>query len=304
MSRQLSIEYPGALFHISCRGNARQSIFLDDVDREEFLSLLGRCVRRFDWILAAYVLMGNHFHLVYERHERVGHLLQGRPDARLVEKETYYLEVLRYDVLNPVRAGLVTTPEEYRWSSHRAVLGEVEAPDWLAVDDVLAQFGSDRDTARARYRCFVDAGIGLERTPWSDLAGQIYLGSDAWIETVRERITLKPRCEEHPRCQRLPATTTMSDIISAVSGTLNVDQDCVRLERGLPRRVAAWLGWNEALLTGPEIAAGLRLSYGRVSQLVSDCDRELRDDAHIRDAVSTIVRKLKIKDLTPPTTSS
>ena len=152
MSRPLRLEFFGSLHHVTTRGNARQDIFRDDDDREFFLELLGSCVKRFDWILTAYVLMSNHFHLVTQltseslsrgmqwlngkyaqafnrRHRRVGHLLQGRPDMRLIEKETYFLKVLRYVVLNPVRADMVARPEHYIWSSHRAVLGYAPAPE-------------------------------------------------------------------------------------------------------------------------------------------------------------------------------
>jgi REP element-mobilizing transposase RayT len=130
MSRPLRLEYPGSLWHVTVRGNGRQDVFRDDRDRQFLLELLGDCVNRFAWILPAYVLMSNHFHLVNEltsetlsrgmqwlngtysqafnrRHERVGHLFQGRFKAFLIEKEAYFLEVLRYVVLNPVRAGMV-----------------------------------------------------------------------------------------------------------------------------------------------------------------------------------------------------
>src|SRR6266487_4857859 len=215
MSRPLRLEFTGALFHVTQRGNNRQDIFADDHDREFFLELLGQSVRQFSWILTSYVLMTNHFHFVIQltcaslsrgmqwlngqyaryfnrRHRRVGHLFQGRPDARLVEEETYSLEVVRYDALNPVRAGMVSRPDGYLWSSHRAVLGLTEAPEWLAVDDLLIQFAPQRDLARANYRSFVDAGIGVDCNPWNDLVGQLYLGSEAWIAKMREQIDLKP----------------------------------------------------------------------------------------------------------------
>src|SRR6266849_304423 len=144
MSRPLRLEYSGSLLHVTVRGNSRQDIFYDDADRHFFLELLGKCVTRFEWILYAHVLMSNHFHLVIQltsetlsrgmhwlnfryaqalnrRYQRIGHLYRGRFNASLIEKEAYFLEVLRYVVLNPVRAGIVTRPEDYAWSSHRAV---------------------------------------------------------------------------------------------------------------------------------------------------------------------------------------
>src|SRR6266705_1694555 len=152
MSRSLRLEFPGALFHVTQRGNNQHDIFVDDQDRIFFLELLGKCVNRYGWIITAYVLMSNHFHFVVQltcnslsrgmqwlstryvqkfnrRHGRKGHLFQGPFDGPLVEKETYGLNVLRYDVLNPVRAGMVARPEDYIWSSHRAVLGMAPAPE-------------------------------------------------------------------------------------------------------------------------------------------------------------------------------
>jgi putative transposase len=328
MSRPLRLEYPGSLWHITSRGNAKQDIFSDDCDREFFLGLLGTCVERFSWILTAYVLMSNHFHLVVEltcetlsrgmqwlngkysqafnrRHDRVGHLFQGRPDMRLVEQETYGLELLRYVVLNPVRAGMVARPEDYVWSSHRALLGEAPAPDWLAVDDVLVRFGSERALARAAYRQFVDAGIGLETTLWNDLVGQIYLGSDEWIDRVRERVDLKPRADAHPRLQRYVAAPTMAFVIRAVADAFSIDEAWVRCGRGgQPRMVAAWIAWHEGQLTNTEIAAGLRLQCsGYVSKLVQRCDRELQIDFRLRECIdrclSTLGRKVTSKALTP-----
>ena len=311
MSRPLRLEYPGALFHVFARGNAKQAVFFDDHDRERFLELLGESVTRFGWILTAYVLMTNHFHLVVqlttetlsrgmhwlngryaqyfnERYERVGHVFQGRFKAPLVEKQTYATEVMRYVVLNPVRAGLVALPEEYRWSSHRAVLGNAPAPEWLAVDDVLAQFAPDRDVARARYRAYVDAGIGLERTPLEDLVGGCYLGSEQWRDEIRNRITLKPRSDEHPLRERVVSTPSISRVIAAVAASLSIDEPRVR-EGRLPRMVAAWVASNEELLTHREIAAGLRLrSVGHISNLVRECDRQLDVDTSLQAVIDAV----------------
>jgi hypothetical protein len=255
--------------------------------------------------------MSNHFHLAVQltkatlsrgmhwlngryaqyfngRHERVGHLFQGRFKAPLVEKQTYALEVMRYVVLNPVRAGLVALPEEYRWSSHRAVLGLAPAPDWLAVDDVLAQFAPEREVARTRYRTYVDAGIGLERTPVTDLIGGCYLGSDQWRDEIRDRVMLKPRADEHPARERMVGSPPFSRVIDAVAATLSIDELRVR-EGRVPRMIAAWVASNEGLLTHREIAAGLRLrSVGHISNLVRECDRQLEVDNSLRVVVDAV----------------
>src|SRR6056297_3830683 len=160
MGRPLRIEFEGAFYHVMARGNARQNIFLNDGDRQAFLENLGRVSQRFDWSIWSWCLMDNHYHLLIEtrqptlskgirevngvytqgfnrRHRRVGHVLQGRYKAVLVQKETYLLELSRYVVLNPVRAGMVETAGDWAWSSFRGIMGNAAAPEWLAVNLTL-----------------------------------------------------------------------------------------------------------------------------------------------------------------------
>lgn len=304
MSRPLRLQFPGSLWHITARGNNRQRTFLDDDDRRFFLNLLGECVERFRWILTAYVLMPNHYHLVIQltettlskgmrqlngsytqhfnwRHERVGHLFQGRFKGLLVDKEEYSLELLRYVVLNPVRADITHTPDSYEWSSHRAVLGATPAPRWLAVDDVLLHFGPTRDIALPLYRRFVDEGITRRESLWDGIVGQIYLGGEEWIDEVRERIALKPRSEDYPRCQKLPYS--MDDVITCVARTFSVPEERIRNGRGGSHRmVAAWLGWNNALLTSREIGSALNIRSSQVARLVSRCESDSEASEAIR----------------------
>ena len=157
MARPLRLEYEGALYHVTSRGNARESIFLDEGDRSRFLEILADVVDRYGWICHAYCLMTNHYHLLIEtpsaglsrgmqllngvytqwvnrRHDRVGHLLQGRFKAILVEKESHLLELARYVVLNPVRAKMVRSVRAWRWRSYRATAGQTEVPEFLTVD--------------------------------------------------------------------------------------------------------------------------------------------------------------------------
>ena len=320
MSRPLRLEFSGALYHVYARGNNKQEIFRDDLDRRLFLHLLGLCVKRFGWILTAYALMPNHFHLIVQltintlskgmewldgqyarvfnkRHHRVGHAFQDRFRSPLVEKEFYQLVLCRYIVLNPVRANMVARPEDYFWSSHRAVIGDVEAPEWLAVDDLLVQFAPKRDLARALYRQFVNEAIGSDDNPWKKLVGGMYLGSEDWLKRVQEQIDLKPRSQEHPRAQRMVATPSMETVMESVADTFGVNPDWIRLGRGgAPRMIAAWIGWHEALLTGREISKGLRLSSaGHVSRLIKRCERELSRDPSLQEnlnrCLSTIRRE-------------
>jgi REP element-mobilizing transposase RayT len=203
MARPLRIEFPGALYHITTRGDRHEAIYADDDDREAFLQRLGQVVRDFNWICDAYCLMTNHYHLVIEtpdgnlsqgmrqlngvftqysnrRHQQTGHLFQGRFKAILVDGDAYWLELARYVVLNPVRAGMVADPGEWPWSSHRPMIGRAPTPKWLAKDRLLAAFDRRRPTAVRHWKRFVAEGIGAESI-WRHLNQQAFLGDDAFV---------------------------------------------------------------------------------------------------------------------------
>ncbi len=233
MARPLRIEFPGALYHLTARGNQREDIYLDDEDREQFLALLGTVCERFNWVCYVYCLMDNHYHLVMEtpdgnlsrgmrqlngvytqrfnaRHERVGHVFQGRYKAILVERESYLLELCRYVVLNPVRAGMVRHAGQWRWSSYRATAGQRPAPSWLTVSWVLAQFGRRRAQAVDRYKAFVRQGSGVA-SPWQEgLRQQIYLGDEAFVTRMQTRLE-QTDLDEVPRAQRRPPALPLAD---------------------------------------------------------------------------------------------
>lgn len=324
MSRPLRLEFPGALFHVTSRGNRKQEIFRDDADHELFLKLLGAAVDRFGWIVTSYALMRNHFHIVMQltrntmskgmqwlngcysqafnrRHCCVGHLFQDRPHAPLVDGESYAMELLRYVVLNPVRAHIVEHPRDFKWSSYCALVGLVPAPEWLAVDDALAGFGPDRDLARAAFEQFVEAAIGVENNPWTNLIGQMYLGSDSWMKRVKEELKLRPRADDHPRSQRVIGEPCISEVIGIVARVFSADEHCIRERRGgVPRMAVAWVACNEAQMTYREIAAGLRLrSSGHVSDLIQRCDREVDRNPLLRDHLDTCIATLRRKNCEP-----
>ncbi len=224
MARPLRIEFPGAFYHITSRGDRREAIFEDDIDRQSFLQTIAEVVERFNWVCHAYCLMSNHYHLVIEtpdanlskgmrhlngvftqasnrRHHRTGHLFQGRFKGILVDQDNYLLELTRYVVLNPVRAGMVKHPGKWRWSSYGAMAGDVVAPDWLATDRLLAQFAKQRAAARRRYRQFVMDAVGGDSI-WSALRQQIYLGEDDFVKQTQKKLRLQGDELSIPRAQR------------------------------------------------------------------------------------------------------
>ena len=130
----------------------------------------------------------------------MGHLFQGRFKAILVERDAYLLELARYLVLNPVRAGMVQEAGDWLWSSHRAMVGRASPPDWLETDWLLGQFGHERSRAQAGYAAFVCDGIG-QPSLWEGLRHQVYLGSEAFAERHRVPPQRSERLHGVPRAQ-------------------------------------------------------------------------------------------------------
>jgi len=234
MARPLRIEFPGAVYHVTSRGNARQVIFLNHIDRIKFIEVLSHVVERFHWLCHAYCLMDNHYHLIIEtlegnlsrgmrqlngvytqifnqRHRRVGHLFQGRYKAILVEKDRHLSSLSRYVVLNPVRIGMVKRPEDWAWSSYRATLGIAKKPSFLTVEWILSQFDKKKREAVEKYKRFVMEGIN-EGSPWEMLRGQIFLGADEFIGKLGHLLSDKGEFKEVPREQRYAGRPSLNEL--------------------------------------------------------------------------------------------
>jgi putative transposase len=273
MARPLRLEFNGAVYHLTSRGNARQKVFFTVDDRQLFLDTLAQVVSRYGWICHAYCLMANHYHLLVEtpkanlsigmrqlngiytqsfnrRHKWVGHLFQGRFKAILVEKESYLLELCRYIVLNPVRVKGGVEMGAWKWSSYRATAGSASVPEFLSIDWLLEQFGKNRPAAQKRYREFVKDG--LENRPWEELKGQIYLGSEAFIE---QHSAEDKELREIPRAQ-LKALKPTLEWIFAKGG-----------ETGIAR------AYREHGYRLREIAAHLGVHYATVSRRLRKLER-------------------------------
>jgi REP element-mobilizing transposase RayT len=237
MARPLRIELHGGLYHITSRGDRREAIFLDDADRRQWLTLLGEVCARYNWFCHAYCLMDNHFHIVVETvdsnlsagmrqlngvytqwhnrtHDRVGHVFQGRFKAVMVQREGYLLELARYVVLNPVRAGMCNQPDHWPWSSYQAMVGQVTPPPWLQVRWLLSQFGQHPQAAAAAYIDHVRAGVGLPSV-WEQLKCQLYLGDATFVEVMGKKIAARVLADaEIPRLQRRAAAPPLTSFVT------------------------------------------------------------------------------------------
>ncbi|MCU0276736.1 MAG: transposase [Acidobacteria bacterium] len=284
MSRPMRIEFPGAVYHITSRGNEKKKIFLNDRDREVFLDIVQQVKDRFHWRFHSYVLMDNHYHLlietpeanlsrgmrqlngVYTRefnrwHARVGHLFQGRFKAILIEKDDYLVEVSRYIALNPVRANIVDKAQDWPWSSYCATIGIDKPPAWLTVGWILEQYGADRKTAAACYKRYVEKGIGGEY-PADELRGGWILGSERFLAKIQGLIEEKNEVIEMPRPQRLAPRKELDEIF----------QQDARL--GASRGESIYRSYVDAGYTMKEIADYLGVHYVSVSRAIKKYENE------------------------------
>ncbi len=277
MARPLRIEFNDALYHVTARGDRRESIFEDDADRERFVELLGEVVGVFNWRCHAYCLMGNHYHALIatpdanlskgmrqlngvftqwsnRRHRRTGHLFQGRFKGILVDSDSYLLELTRYVVLNPVRARMVKRPGDWEWSSYRATIGLVDAPEWLKTDELLAQFGTRRSRAIAAYERFVRAGIGAD-SPWQHLNRQAFLGDDTFVAKMQKRALGQSDDLNIPKAQRRPPAPSLERIAA----------------KHRDRDDAMRAAWATGQYSYTQIAAHFGVHFTTVGRIVRKC---------------------------------
>ena len=279
MARPLRIEYPGAVYHITSRGNAQGSIFLKDEDRNIFLEILSDTIEKYNWLCHAFCLMDNHYHLLIEtidpslsrgmrhlngvytqsfnrRHRRVGHVFQGRYKAILVQKDAHLIELCRYIVLNPVRANMVKIPEDWKWSSYKATAFEGHKSDCLTTEWILGRFSTKRQMARESYRKFINDGITDKLSPWERLKGQIFFGSEEFIRSLRSEETENKTIEEVPKIQRYANRVSLEDLF------YNTVDKSVRNKKVK----AAYVQYGYKM---KEIAEYLSIHYTTVSKIIN-----------------------------------
>ena len=279
MSRPLRIEYDGAVYHITSRGNAREPIYKEDEDRRIFLEVLHRANTRYNWLCHAYCLMNNHYHLIIEtpdgnlsqgmrqlngvytqlfnkRHSRVGHIFQGRYKAILIQKESHLLEASRYVVLNPVRAKAIKDPDEWKWSSYRGTAGKEKPHPCLTIDWILGQFGSKRRKSEKKYREFVIAGIGVEKI-WEDVKGQSILGGDGFIERFLNHVKGYEEVKEIPKSQRYIGRPELAELLKGAKRRKEISRTA--------KEAVERYGYSQK-----EVADYLGIHYSTVSRMVNE----------------------------------
>jgi len=311
MGRQLRIEYPNAYYHVTARGNERKEIFKSDRDRQKFLEYLESAVIRYSAVIHSWCLMRNHYHLLIEtpvgnlsqvmqhingaytnyfnsKRKRTGHLFQGRYKAILVDAAQYALELSRYIHLNPVRVGLVSTPDDYRWSSFQEYTGKRVAETWLKRDFILGFFANGEAQATEKYRRFVEEAMGKEQeSPLNESVASTILGCPEFVKIIQAQYV-----------DQIKADRNLSELRDT-RGKAGVDQIIAATEAVLgqgskTKKVAVHLCHRYSGLKLREIGMLFGIKDSGVSQASKRLEVEMERDDEIRKAVGILRQRLKL----------
>lgn len=312
MARQLRIEYPGAYYHVTARGNERKEIFKSEKDREKFLSYLESAVKRYGAVIHVWCLMSNHYHLLVEtpsgnlsqimqhingayttyfntKRKRSGHLFQGRYKGILVDADEYALELSRYIHLNPVRIGIVNEPGDYKWSSFQEYAGKKKTPDWLTTTFILGYFDKSQPVAQIKYGQFVEEMIGEKHeSPLQQMVASTMLGTPEFVAAIQEQhLDGKSHHRNLPALKQLKSKPTIDQILEIAGSALNQDEK-------LTAKVAIHLCHRYSGAKLKEIGERFGVKESAVSQSSRRFEVELGKDKKLQDVVADLVKRLNL----------
>ena len=312
MARPLRIQYPGAFYHITSRGNEQKEIFKSKRDREKFLLYLESATERYRAAIHAYCLMNNHYHLLMEtprgnlseimRHingayttyfnfkrDRSGHLMQGRYKAILVEADAYAKELSRYIHRNPVRAGAITRPADYPWSSYQYYIGDKRGPEWLKVKFILGFFGKKVPVAQKRYREFVEEKIGQEeKSPLKEVVSSTILGSMEFVKAVsKKHLEGKKPDREVLALRKLSGQLSIAEIDNAAA-------EVFREEEKTGKKVSLYLSHRYSGKKLKEIGEYFGISESGVTQASRRLKKKIEEDKKLKKKIKLTKSRLKL----------
>ena len=315
MGRALRIEFAGAFYHVTSRGNERKAVFKSLRDREKFLSYLESATDRYGAVVHVYCLMCNHYHLLLEtpfgnvsrimqhingaytnyfntKRERCGHLFQGRYKAILVEADEYAKQLSRYIHLNPVRAAMVKTPEEYEWSSCRYYTVARKAPDWLQRDFILSYFHTKPTAAMKIYRSFVHSLMQEQYdSPLAELSHSVILGSKEFVDEIKDRFLRgKQPDRELPALREITNRPGLDDIEHIIDSVLQPDEK-------LARQVKLYLCHRYSGKRLREIGERFGVSESGVTQASRRIAIKQENDKKLEKLITKMVKKLPLSNV-------
>lgn len=326
MARPLRIQFPGAFYHITCRGNAKRPIFLDATDQKKFIELLGDSLSIYEVVVYAYILMTNHFHLLVQtvranlaefmrrfnicytgwfnyRHDQYGHLYQGRYKAFLIDADSYLLEVSRYIHLNIIRSHHTQftsrnehweTLQQYNWSSLCGYLNKSRRVRFVDYNFILSVVGGRRG-----YRKFILDGLkhGV-RNPFEKIKYGSILGNKDFVDNVRAKYTIEGSMREQPALRNLVAEKLSPEtIIDCVVDMLGVKRQQIIKKPGhdIARCITAELLYRYSGLKQNKIGGILgNVDYSTVSHMRRRLKHRLAEKKGIAKQYKQVIEKLEV----------
>ncbi len=322
MARAWRIEYEGALYHVLSRGNEKQDIVVNDDDRKLFINTVSEMAERFEIDIYTYVLMDNHYHLLFRtnranlcrsmqwfgatytrrfnlRHDRSGHLFQGRFKNMLVQNDAYLLQLSYYIHRNPLRAEMVRRLADYKWSSYRAYAYGKNQPNWLNTKPILSQFLNVNDLHRA-YRESIQKYAKEEQRIWEDLQHGIFVGTEKFVKKIKKRYLPDVPHAEIPSQKRAAKDINIETVISKAARLMKFDLELCRKSVRIPsqaktdRDLLIYLVWQLGVATNPQIGEKFGLTYSAVSQRVSAIKEKVNTDIDLAKRYQQIKSIIKI----------
>jgi len=318
MARPLRIEYEGAFYHVTARGNERRSIYYSKSDYESFKQYLLEAKKKYNCIFHCYVLMGNHYHLLIEtpqanlnkimhyingsyttyiniRRNRSGHLFQGRYKAILVDKDSYLMQLSRYIHLNPVRAKLTEKPEDYPYSSYKGYISGGKE-DIILRDFILSMLSKEKGEARKKYKAFTDSAIGLEiEDPTKKVYGGMILGGKGFIkETLKELKSNYIQKEEISHRKALKSTQEIGDILDSACEHFKISKEYVMKDkRDDIRKIAIYLMKAHTGAKNKQMGELMgKVSYSAVAKIYQRFKKKIKKDTGLNKKINKIEAKL------------
>jgi putative transposase len=320
MARPLRIQYPGAVYHITCRGNDRKNIFRDNIDRKKLLEILVHSLMVYKVKLFSYVLMDNHFHLLIEtpfgnlsefmrqfnitytgyynrRHKRIGHLYQGRYKSILVDKEAYLSVLSRYIHLNPVKIkGMLKLSIEerikklkaYPWSSLQGYLNVNRRLSFINYGMVLGEYGGDTEMARKKYKDLLYAELFKDIDIKDNIIGQSLIGRSEFIDWVKEKFIDKDISSEIPAMKEIHCYNSVEGIMGAIKEVTGKSPDDLKEDKGVHRQIVMDLLYRFGGLKGEEIGKIFGVGYTSVSQERRRLAKKMQKDRKLRELIVRI----------------
>lgn len=317
MARPLRIQYEHAFYHITGRGNERKKIFFSKADYDKFMVYLKEVQDRYGFILHAYVLMGNHYHLLGEtpqanlsaimhfisgsyttyfnkKRNRSGHLFQGRYKAILIDRDSYLLELSRYIHLNPVKTHIVEKPEDYIYSSYAAYISP-QKEDIVTKDLIWTMISRNKNNAPQLYQSFVGDGLSEEqRNPFKDLYAGMILGKKSFIKDALSLLNPDSLRKDDTSSRRsLKTQVSMEEITEIISHTFGVPEEQIVDKKGPYRNLALYVIRRSTGFTNREIGRFFGyISYSAVTKVCQRFNQALRADKNLQDRITRIERQI------------